>query len=716
MGRWASRAAIVLALVSGLVQAGEPVVEWERWIGSTPPWVWMHPGNGNFGSRSAVADAAGNLFVSGKDSSTGRGVVARLDASSGAVRWEDRAAPSSAEVIAMGPDGNPVVAGRAPNSIAVVKYAGTDGKILWRRDIPPATAAASWLAVRAVAVDATGSVLIHAHQDTPSTQGFLFRLGSDGTPAWQREGLRAFALAGDGDVFLVDKTLPGEAPGWALVRVKGSDGSIAWRRHQAEEARFPIVLAVAPDGDVVASGILRPVDTGIGTGIAETTTIRTLRASGADGTVRWRWTRDWLPSDENVNAYFVGTSTDHALAIDRQGAVFVTGQQGRDLFVRRHAPDTGAVQWEARRPSGPGVGSVGMAIAIDAAGHAVVTGVTGWWYSMSVPYGDVFSASYEGASGRLRWSATYDGAGGSFDSGWDAVPAGDAVYVVASTREGSAGSGIRAWKYGPGVLPSPNHQGLWWASPAGSESGWGLGIAHQGDTLFATWFTYDDGGQPLWLVAPAMTRTAGGQFAGKVYRTRGPDYGSAVFDGAAMRVEELGNATLSFAADGKGRFEYILYLSPSVANSKPITRQAIASPAPACVAGDPAAGSTNFTDLWWAAPAGSESGWGLYVAHQGDVLFAVWFTYSGGTGTWFVAPELRRGEDGRWAGALLRTTGPSFRAAPWNPAQVTTAPVGTATLEFADGLSGRFTWRVGEASQSKAIVRQSFALPGTDCR
>ncbi|HEX6793354.1 MAG TPA: glycosyl hydrolase family 28-related protein, partial [Casimicrobiaceae bacterium] len=38
---------------------------------------------------------------------------------------------------------------------------------------------------------------------------------------------------------------------------------------------------------------------------------------------------------------------------------------------------------------------------------------------------------------------------------------------------------------------SPNYEGLWWASPAGSESGWGINFAHQGDIIFATWFTYD---------------------------------------------------------------------------------------------------------------------------------------------------------------------------------------------------------------------------------
>ena len=34
---------------------------------------------------------------------------------------------------------------------------------------------------------------------------------------------------------------------------------------------------------------------------------------------------------------------------------------------------------------------------------------------------------------------------------------------------------------------APNYQGMWWAAPANSESGWGSNFAHQGDTVFATW-------------------------------------------------------------------------------------------------------------------------------------------------------------------------------------------------------------------------------------
>ena len=36
--------------------------------------------------------------------------------------------------------------------------------------------------------------------------------------------------------------------------------------------------------------------------------------------------------------------------------------------------------------------------------------------------------------------------------------------------------------------------------------------------------------------------------------------------------------------------------------------------------------ATNYTDMWWAA-GGVESGWGINFAHEGDTLFATWFTY-----------------------------------------------------------------------------------------
>ena len=68
----------------------------------------------------------------------------------------------------------------------------------------------------------------------------------------------------------------------------------------------------------------------------------------------------------------------------------------------------------------------------------------------------------------------------------------------------------------PGT-PAANYQGLWWNSPAGSESGWGINVTHQGDTIFVTWFTYDAAGNAWWL-AMAAEKTSTNTYSGPLYQ------------------------------------------------------------------------------------------------------------------------------------------------------------------------------------------------------
>ena len=60
---------------------------------------------------------------------------------------------------------------------------------------------------------------------------------------------------------------------------------------------------------------------------------------------------------------------------------------------------------------------------------------------------------------------------------------GQQIPNVATNFAGQTGSVVSA----PAVFG--NFQGLWWASPAESESGWGINFTDQGTTIFATWFT-----------------------------------------------------------------------------------------------------------------------------------------------------------------------------------------------------------------------------------
>jgi len=262
--------------------------------------------------------------------------------------------------------------------------------------------------------------------------------------------------------------------------------------------------------------------------------------------------------------------------------------------------------------------------------------------------------------------------------------------------------------------PASNFGGLWWNAPAGSESGWGINVAHQGDVIFATWLTYDPGGKAWWLSMTAA-KGAGNTFAGTLYETRGPAFDAVPFDLTRVTRTPVGMGTLTFADAGSGTFAYTVN---GVTQAKPIVLETFASPVPTCTFGslsDPAL-ATNYQDLWWNAPAGSEAGWGVNLTHQGNTIFAVWFTYDfDGTPLWLSA-TLASVTGGTYAGTLYRSTGPAWSATPFDPAKVARLAVGTASVTFADGDSGTFAYTVNGRAQTKAITRQIFRPPGTVCR
>jgi hypothetical protein len=257
-----------------------------------------------------------------------------------------------------------------------------------------------------------------------------------------------------------------------------------------------------------------------------------------------------------------------------------------------------------------------------------------------------------------------------------------------------------------------NYEGLWWNAPATSESGWGINFAHQGDVIFATWFTYDATGKGWWLVMTAP-KTAANTYAGALYRTTGPAFNAVPFNPMQVTPTQVGMGTVTFSDANDGTFAYTVN---GISQMKNITRQ-VFGPLPTCTSGAAnLAAATNYQDLWWAAPAGSESGWGINFTHQGDTIFATWFTYDlDGSPMWLVmtAPKTA---PGTYAGTLYRTTGPAFNAVPFNPASVVPTAVGAATLSFSDGNTGTFTYTVNGVSQAKAITREVFSGSGTICQ
>lgn len=129
-----------------------------------------------------------------------------------------------------------------------------------------------------------------------------------------------------------------------------------------------------------------------------------------------------------------------------------------------------------------------------------------------------------------------------------------------------------------------------------------------------------------------------------------------------------------------------------------------------------AADVPNYQGLWWASPPASEAGWGINFAHQGDVIFATWFTYdTDGKPMWLSMTAFKSG-DRTYAGDLARTTGPAFNAVPFDSRSVAYTKVGTATLTFTSGKEASFAYTVNGVSRTKTIMRQVFIAPGTVCQ
>ena len=266
------------------------------------------------------------------------------------------------------------------------------------------------------------------------------------------------------------------------------------------------------------------------------------------------------------------------------------------------------------------------------------------------------------------------------------------------------------------VAPAVNYQGLWWNAPANSESGWGINFAHQGDTIFASWFTYDVGGRGWWLVMTAQ-KSGPGTYSGTLYQTHGSPF--YAFNPATVTNSAVGTGTLTFADANNGAFTYTVN---GTTQTKNITRQVFGAQPVCAFGGQPnLALASNYQDLWWNAPSNSESGWGVNFSHQGNVVFLTWFTYDvDGSPMWLVATATQTTNPAVFTGTLYRTSGPRFDA--FNPALVTNTPVGSATLTFGNGNSAAFAYTVQVAGmpqpavQTKTITREIFAAPGTACQ
>jgi hypothetical protein len=119
--------------------------------------------------------------------------------------------------------------------------------------------------------------------------------------------------------------------------------------------------------------------------------------------------------------------------------------------------------------------------------------------------------------------------------------------------------------------------------------------------------------------------------------------------------------------------------------------------------------TTDVTDIWWPS---SETGWGIQLIQNADVIFATMFVYGTENQPLFYVALLENppaGGTGTWTGTLYVSHG-SWFGAPWSPALAGEVAVGTMTFALTGIGTGTLDYTVGATSVSKILARQPLKL------
>lgn len=114
--------------------------------------------------------------------------------------------------------------------------------------------------------------------------------------------------------------------------------------------------------------------------------------------------------------------------------------------------------------------------------------------------------------------------------------------------------------------PATDYSALWW-NP--DESGWGVALTQQYGTIFATLYTYDALGNPVWYVASACS-VSGSGCTGDLYQVSGGSAPSVPWNGANKATAKVGSISFVFSDDGNAVMHYQIN---GAAGSKSISKQ-----------------------------------------------------------------------------------------------------------------------------------------------
>lgn len=488
--------AVALFPLASLLRA-EAVVE---------AWVQRHnsPTNALDEGRCAVADAAGNIIVTGTTTAANGfydHYTAKYASADGAVLWSKAYngpgnSNDEGRAAAVDASGNVIVTSTSVGSggnydYYTAKYRAADGVLLWERryngpgnntDEPTA-----------VAVDSAGNVIVTG-----------FSTGAGGNFDYYTAKYRA-------------------ADGVQLweARMNGTGNGFDWAH----------AVAVDAAGNVIV--------TGASPAAGNNFDYVTVKYAAANGAVVW---------SRRNNGPFNSRDDAYAVAVDAAGNAIVTGGSAgpsgsTDCYTVKYAAANGSTLWE-NRYNGP-LSSVdeGYAVALDAAGNVFVAG-----YTRTAPFGseDYYTAKYSFTNGALIWERTYNGPANGFDRARSvAVDAlGDVIVSGYSsddyaTLKYSTGGGSHLWtaRYNGPANNYDTHVGfkLLALTPGGGVAV--TGISHNGaNTDIATVRYRPATALDLWK----------GTHLGNM---NAPDYGDPDSDGVSTIVE-YANGTLPHVPNG----------------------------------------------------------------------------------------------------------------------------------------------------------------------
>ena len=117
--------------------------------------------------------------------------------------------------------------------------------------------------------------------------------------------------------------------------------------------------------------------------------------------------------------------------------------------------------------------------------------------------------------------------------------------------------------------PANDYTALWW-NPA--ESGWGISLTQQFNTIFAAWFAYDASANPIWYVATNCA-VSGSGCSGDLYQVSGGSWPGVAWAGTPLAFAKVGAISFNFAGTGNTTTGTMNYSINGVSATRTISKQ-----------------------------------------------------------------------------------------------------------------------------------------------